>query len=452
MKYIPNTKAEQEQMLSQISAKSIDELFNVIPDKIKINNIPVVPQKGLSELELKETLLSLSKKNDSSDKFISFLGGGSYNHFIPSIVRHLIGRSEFYTAYTPYQPEISQGMLQSIFEYQSLICDLTGMDACNASMYDGATALAEAASLAVHFTGKKEILISRAVHPNYRQVINTYANGAGWKIMEFGYEKGLGVSSLSGAEKLMSDNVACLIISNPNFFGCIEDVEKFSSLAKSKGVLSVVSADPISLGILKKPGALGVDIVTGEGQSLGLPQNYGGPALGIFAVKKDYLRLMPGRIVGETVDTKGRRGYVLTLQAREQHIRREKAFSNICSNEALCALAATVYLATMGKAGLREVANQCLQKANYAKKKLSKPALSGAEGLVAMKSPSFKEFVIKTSKPIDEINKKLHENNIIGGLDLGKYYPELKDHMLIAVTEMNKKDAIDKLASIITKL
>jgi glycine dehydrogenase subunit 1 len=441
MRYIPHTKTDQDQMLSQIGVNNVDELFKAIPEKVKINTVGVVPPSGISELELKETLDNLSKKNKNTKEFVSFLGGGSYDHFIPSIVKHIISKSEFYTAYTPYQPELSQGMLQSIFEYQSLICALTGMDACNASMYDGATAMAEAASLAVHFTGKNEVLVSKAVNPNYRQVLNTYASGAGWKVVEFGYDKTLGTSAFDEASIKISDRTACLVLSNPNFFGCIEDIEKFSKLARSKGALSIISIDPISLGILKRPGDIGADIVTGEGQSLGLPQNFGGPYLGIFAVKKDYLRLMPGRIVGETVDTKGRRGYVLTLQAREQHIRREKAFSNICSNEALCALAATVYLATMGKSGLREVANQCLQKSNYAKKCLSK--------LVAFKSPSFKEFVVKTANPVDQINKKLLENNIIGGLDLGKFYPELKDHMLIAVTEMVKKVSIDRLASIV---
>jgi glycine dehydrogenase subunit 1 len=442
MRYIPHTKTDQDQMLSQIGIKNIDELFKAIPEKVKIDTVGAVPPSSISELELKETLEYLSKKNRNTKEFVSFLGGGAYNHFIPSTVSHIIRNSEFYTAYTPYQPEVSQGMLQSIFEYQSLICDLTGMDAANASMYDGATALAEAASAAIHFTGRKEILISMTVNPNYRKVLNTYAAGAGWKVVEFGYQQSLGISDFDDAFKKISDGTACVILANPNFFGCIEDVEKFSGLARSKGALSIVSIDPISLGILKRPGDIGVDIVTGEGQSLGLPQNFGGPYLGIFAVKKDYLRLMPGRIVGETVDTKGRRGYVLTLQAREQHIRREKAFSNICSNEALCALAATVCLATMGKSGLRDVANQCLQKANYSKKRLS--------GLVAFKSPSFKEFTIKLNEPIEQVNQKLLENKIIGGLDLGKYYPELKDHMLIAITEMMKKEDIDRLVGLIS--
>lgn len=429
-------------MLSIIGARSIDDLFTDIPAKTRVTGASGVPEKGMSELELKRSLTELSSRNAGSGK-VSFLGGGSYDHFIPSTVSHIVGRSEFYTSYTPYQPEISQGMLTSIFEFQSMICDLTGMDAANASMYDGATALAEAASLSVHNTGRHEVLVSRAVNPNYRQVLRTYAEGAGWTVKEFGYVKGLGTSDISEAGRLAGDGTACVIVQSPNFFGCIEDLESFSKLAASQKALSVVSVDPVSLGILRRPGDLGADVVTGEGQSLGLPQNYGGPLLGLFAVKKEHLRMMPGRIVGETVDSKGRRGYVLTLQAREQHIRREKAFSNICSNEALCALAATVYLATLGKQGLREVANQCLQKTNYAKSRMAR--------LVALKAPSFKEFVIKLSKPVSEVNEKLLENGIVGGLDLAKDYPELKGHMLLAVTEKIRKEDVDLLAELALK-
>jgi len=437
MRYIPNTRRDQDEMLSSIGVSSIDKLFVDVPSSVKINDIKSVPEEALSEMEMKDAAIQLSDKNLGGRKYVSFLGGGSYDHFIPSTVRHITGRSEFYTAYTPYQPEISQGMLTSIFEYQSMICEITGMDAANASMYDGATALAEAASLAVHHTGKKLIVVSRAVNPNYRDVLRTYANGAGSEVIEFDYVRGDGSADLKDLNNKLTSEVACVIVAQPNFIGCIEDLAKISEAAKSKGAMFIVSVDPISLGILKRPGDLGADIVTGEGQPLGLSRNYGGPYLGIFAVKKDYLRLMPGRIVGETVDSKGRTGYVLTLQAREQHIRREKAFSNICSNEALCALAASVYLATMGKSGLKEVAEQCLQKSNYAKKKLSK--------LLSLKAPSFKEFVIKPSRSVDQVNKKLLESNIIGGLDLGRYYPELKDNMLIAITEMVKKEDIDTL-------
>lgn len=441
MRYIPNTSSDKSEMIQVIGKASVDDLFVDNPNKVKISDIKDLPHHPMSELELKREMTRLSKNNEDADKMVSFLGGGSYDHFIPSTVKHVLSRSEFYTAYTPYQPEISQGMLQAIFEYQSMICAITGMDACNASMYDGATALAEAASLAVHHTGRKTVLVSKAVNPNYRKVLKTYSEGCNWKLVEFGYVAGVGVSDLNAATCALTSDTACVILQSPNFFGCIEDVEVYSKSAKANGSLSILSVDPISLGILKKPAELGVDIVTGEGQSLGIPQSFGGPYLGIFAVKKDYLRLIPGRIVGETVDTKGRRGFVLTLQAREQHIRREKAFSNICSNEALCALAATVYMATMGKAGLKEVAEQCLQKTNYAKKNLSK--------LVALKAPSFKEIVVKLNKPFETVSKDLEKNGIVGGLDLGKHYPELKGHMLIAVTEMIKKEDIDRLVKLL---
>jgi glycine dehydrogenase subunit 1 len=442
MRYIPNTPSDRSEMLQVIGKSSVDDLFIDIPKNEKVSDIKNMPHHPMSELELKREMSRLSNKNEGANKTVSFLGGGSYDHFIPSTVKHVLSRSELYTAYTPYQPEMSQGMLQAIFEYQSMICGITGMDACNASMYDGATALAEAASLAVHYTGRKTVLVSKAVNPNYRKVLKTYAEGCNWDLVEFGYIKGEGVSDFAEAKKLMNASTACVILQSPNFFGCIEDVEPYSKTAKDGGTLTILSVDPISLGILKKPSEFGVDVVVGEGQSLGLPQSFGGPYLGLFTVKKDYLRLIPGRIVGETVDAKGRRGFVLTLQAREQHIRREKAFSNICSNEALCALAATVYLSTMGRAGLKEVADQCLQKAGYAKKKLLK--------MVAMSSPSFKEFVVKLKKPFDVVSKELEDSGIVGGLDLEKYYPELKGHMLIAVTEMVKKEDIDNLVKLIS--
>lgn len=431
------------EMLSSIGKRSVDELFADIPDNVKLKGLKGIPD-GCSEVELKNGLASLSRKNAPAGSCVSFLGAGSCEHFMPSVVNHIISRSEFYTAYTPYQPEMSQGILQAIFEYQSMICDLTGMDAANASMYDGATALAEAVSASICHTGKKKVLISKAVHPNYRQVVRTYGEGFGWEILELDYDN-TGVTDIKVFEKMLDDKVACVVLANPNFFGNIENIKVFTSAARSKGIMSIVSVDPISLGILKRPGDLGADIVTGEGQSLGLPRNFGGPCLGIFAVKKEYLRLMPGRIVGETIDKEGRRGYVLTLQAREQHIRREKASSNICSNEALCALAAAVYLAVMGKQGLREVANQCLQKANYLKEKISR--IKGYS--IAFKAPSFKEFVVKAPSAIGKINRMLAKKSIIGGLDLGQYYPEFKNHMLLCVTELTKKEGMDKLASLL---
>lgn len=381
----------------------------------------------LSEPELLEELKISSNKNSiphSYSSSSSFLGGGSYNHFIPSVVKHMLGRSEFYTAYTPYQPEISQGILQAIFEYQSMICELTGMDAANASMYDGATAMAEAALLACRATGRKEILVAQTVHPNYRAVLNTYAAAAELTVKEIPYDKKTG-TIFEIRNSIFDSREACFILQQPNLFGNIEDVKGLADEVHKNGSLFIVSADPISLGLLKAPGDYGADIVVGEGQSLGNPQNFGGPGLGLFAVKKAFLRQMPGRIVGETVDSDGKRGFVLTLSTREQHIRREKATSNICSNEALCALAACVYLSVMGKQGLRKVAELCLQKANYLKKKLSSK--------VVFASPSFKEFVVRTDKPI--------------GLDLSPYYPDLKGCRLVCVTELAKKEALDTLAT-----
>jgi len=401
MRYVPNTGQDQKDLLKSIGKQSIDELFKDIPDKVKLKDSLNLPNP-LSEPELLEELKTYSKKNKVND---NFLGAGSYNHFIPSVVKHIISRSEFYTAYTPYQPEMSQGILQVIYEYQTMICNLTGMDAANASMYDGATAMAEAALLACRVTNRKEILVSQTVHPEYRKVLQTYANGADLTVKELPYDK---KSGLTDYNLPITDFTACIIMQQPNFFGCIEDIDK---IKKNKSLL-IVSVDPISLGLLKPPAA---DIIVGEGQSLGNPRNFGGPGLGIFAVKKELVRQIPGRVVGQTVDLDGKRAFVLTLSTREQHIRREKATSNICSNEALCALAACVYLAVMGKQGMKKVAELCWQKANYLKKKLGNQTFS---------APTFKEFVIKTDKKI--------------GLDLGPLYPELNGHRLVCVTELSK--------------
>jgi len=419
--YIPNTAADQKELLKTIGKASISELFKNIPGKSLLKNDLKLP-KPLSEPELLEELRSLSNKNTAPHSS-SFLGAGSYNHFVPSVVKHIVSRSEFYTAYTPYQAEISQGILQAIYEYQTMICELTGMEAANASMYDGATAMAEAALLACRATGRKEILVSQTVNPNYRAVLKTYATGADLTVKEIPYDGKTG-KTIENRKWKIENGSACVILQQPNFFGNIEEISGLADEIHKNGSLFIVSADPISLGILKAPGDYGADIVVGEGQSLGNPQNFGGPGLGIFAVKKAYLRQMPGRIVGQTVDSNGKRGFVLTLSTREQHIRREKATSNICSNEALCALAACVYLAVMGKQGLRKVAELCLQKANYLKKKLGDK--------VVFNTPSFKEFVVRTDKLV--------------GLDLAKSYPDLKGCRLICVTELVKKEALDKLA------
>jgi glycine dehydrogenase subunit 1 len=344
------------------------------------------------------------------------MGGGNYNHFIPSVIKHLVTRSEFYTAYTPYQAEMSQGMLQAIYEYQSLICALTGMDVANASMYDGATAIAEAAFLACHATNRKEIVVPTSVHPEYRKVLKTYAKAANIIVKEVAYRPML--------LQAMDNKTACVILQQPNFFGCIEEVAGLAEKIHAAGALFIVSVDPISLGILKSPGEYGADIVTGEGQSLGNPQSFGGPGLGIMAVKKELVRHLPGRIVGQTVDHDGKRGFCLTLQTREQHIRREKASSNICSNEALAALAACIYLSVMGKQGLRKVAELCLQKSNYLKSKLADK--------VVFHEPIFKEFVIKSNSAV--------------GVDLAVDYPDMVGCRLICVTELCSKAAMEALA------
>jgi glycine dehydrogenase subunit 1 len=379
----------------------------------------------LSESELLEELSKQSEKNSFAS---AFLGAGNYHHFIPSVVKHIVSRSEFYTAYTPYQAEASQGTLQTIYEYQSMICELTGMDVANASMYDGATAMAEAAFMACRITGRKEIVVSSAVHPNYRQVLKTYCNAADLKLIELPYDRKSGLTTLDPERSRGGHwtSSACVILQQPNFFGNIENVSGLADKIHAAGALFIVSADPISLGLLKAPGDYGADIVVGEGQTLGNPQNFGGPGLGIFAAKKESLRQMPGRIVGATTDTEGKRGFVLTMATREQHIRRERATSNICSNEALCALAACVYLSAMGKQGLRKVAELCLQKANYLKKKLG-------DKVLWPNTPSFKEFVFKTDKKV--------------GLDLGVHFSELKNSKLLCVTELAKKESLDNLAA-----
>ncbi|MFH1542003.1 MAG: aminomethyl-transferring glycine dehydrogenase subunit GcvPA [bacterium] len=418
MNYIPNTIQDQQEMLKVIGKSTIDELFTDVPDKVKLKNLPTLP-KPLSEPELLAELEAISKTNKTEN---NFMGAGSYNHFIPSVVKHIIGRSEFYTAYTPYQAEASQGTLQAIFEYQTMICSLTGMDVTNASMYDGATALVEAAFMACAITKRNEIVVSSTVHPAYRQVLKTYAKAADKTVTEIPYDKNSGLTPTG--LKAYGPNTACVILQQPNFFGCLEKTTELADQIHKAGALYIVSADPISLGLLKAPGDYGADIVTGEGQSLGNPQNFGGPGLGILATKKQYVRQMPGRIVGETVDADGKRAFTLTLSTREQHIRRERASSNICSNEALAALAACVYLSIMGKQGLRKVAELCLQKSNYLKKKLGNK--------VAFSSPTFKEFVVKTGKPI--------------GVELGQFYPELKGHRLICVTELTSKIELDELA------
>jgi glycine dehydrogenase subunit 1 len=443
-RYIPNTREDQEKMLSVIGADSMEELFSDIPDDLKLRRDLDLP-RSLSEPELWVHMKRIASENVNACTHACFLGAGIYDHFIPSVVGHIISRSEFYTSYTPYQPEISQGMLQAIFEYQTMICRLTGMDVSNASMYDGATAVAEAMLMAVRSTGRNRVLVPRGMHPQYREVLSTYAAHVGIEITETGMAGG--TADMDELERQLSggssDDTAAVILQSPNFFGSIEDMGLAAEMAHKHGALFIACVDPISLAVLQPPGEYDADIAAGEGQSLGNPMDFGGPHFGFLAAKKELVRKMPGRIVGQTTDHDGRRGFVLTLQAREQHIRREKAVSNICSNQALNALAATVYLSVMGKQGLKEAAELCLSKSHYANSKL----IGTGKFEKVHDAPFFKEFVVRAAdEPVKSINRRLLDNGIIGGLDLELYYPEMKNCWLVAVTEKRTKEEIDAMA------
>lgn len=440
-RYLPMTEQDQQEMLDTIGVSSLEDLFKDIPEEIRFKgDLPVSP--GLNEYALTTHLSELAAKNANTDQYASFLGAGIYDHHIPSVINHVVSRSEFYTAYTPYQPEISQGELQAIFEFQSYICELTGMAVANASMYDGATALAEAGSLASAATKRKQLLVSSTVHPEARQVVRTYAKGLGLDVVEV--PSANGVTNLAELAEAVSDQTAAVLVQSPNFFGAIEDLAAIGDLIHASKGLMVVSTNPISLGILEAPGKLGADIVVGDAQPLGISSSLGGPTCGFFAVSQDHMRRMPGRIVGQTVDRNGKRGFVLTLQAREQHIRREKATSNICSNQALLALCASVYLSVMGKQGMIEVGQLNLQKSHYAARRLG--SISGVS--MPFTSPYFNEFVIKLPEGtrVAEVNAKLLQKGILGGYDLGRAYSELEGHMLVAVTERRTKEQIDQFA------
>jgi glycine dehydrogenase subunit 1 len=436
--YVPNTEADRQRMVGALGVGDVSELFEQVPESLRLREQLGVPGP-FSEIELRLIASKIAGENGDLDEFICFLGAGIYDHYIPSTVPAVIGRSEFYTSYTPYQPEISQGNLQSIFEFQTLVCQLTGMEVANASMYDGASALAEAALMASSITGRSEWVVSECVHPSYRETMRTYAWASGHSVVEGG-RSGI-VTNAPGLISRITDQTACVVIQNPNFLGALEELAEIEAAAHNLGALFIVCCDPISLGILKPPGEYNVDICVAEGQPLGIPTGFGGPLLGLFACKKQYVRQMPGRIVGATTDHEGRRGYALTLQTREQHIRREKATSNICTNEALYALAATVYLSTLGKQGLRQVAELCLQKSHYTAETIA--GLPGYE--IPSDSRFFKEFVIKCPRPVADINRRLLGKGIFGGIDLGEHYPDLADHMLLCVTEKRSLDEINTL-------
>jgi len=439
MNFLPNTNKDREEMLKTIGVKSIDELFSDIPPALRFEGDLDLPP-AMSEHDLAKHMIDLANKNKATG-LVNFIGAGAYDHYIPAVVRHVISRSEFYTAYTPYQAEISQAVLQSIYEYQTMICELTGMDAANASMYDGASAAAESVTIAAGLTKRKRALVSRTVHPETRAVIKTYAAGHDLVVEEVDFENG--VTSKEHLLSSIGTDVCCLVLQQPNFFGNLEEVDDLSQVVKENGATLIVSVNPISLGILKPPAEYGADIVVGEGQVFGNPMAFGGPYLGIMAVNQKYLRRMPGRLVGMTTDDQGRRGFVLTLQTREQHIRRERATSNICSNQALNALAATVYLSWLGKKGICEIGEQCLQRAHYLADRISE--LEGFS--LAWQAPFFNEFTVKCPMDADKVVDALIKKNILAGYPLGRFYPEMKDHLLIAVTEKRTKEEMDDLVA-----
>jgi len=447
MTYIPTSPHERDDMLKTIGVKSLDDLFEAVPAKHRFPQLDLPP--ALTEMEAMAELSGLAQSNENvRGDLISFLGAGMYNHYIPSVVDHMLRRGEFYTAYTPYQPEISQGTLQAIFEYQSLMSALTGMDVSNASHYDGATATAEAVSLAyAQFRGKRRrVIMSPSVHPQYRAVVHTYAQGMG---VEIAGETGEDVKS--GPDALLSqidDNTCLLVIQYPDFFGRVYDYTKLINGAHAKGALVCVVANPTALAMFKTPGEMGADIVVGDGQPLGIPMWFGGPSVGFFTTRKNYVHKMAGRLVGETIDNRGQRSYVLTLTAREQHIKRERATSNICTNQGLLALATAIYLSVLGKKGLQQVANLCYQKAHYAARELTK--ISGYR--LPHQEPFFHEFVLECPEPAANINEHLLEHGILGGYDLGQDFPARKNHLLIAVTEMNSKADIDVLAEVLLEM
>jgi glycine dehydrogenase subunit 1 len=448
MTYIPISPTERESMLASIGVKGLEDLFKDIPARYRFPHLDLPP--ALTEMEAAAELSGLSNSNENiRTDLVSFLGAGAYNHYIPAAVDHILRRGEFYTAYTPYQPEISQGTLQAIFEYQSLICTLTGMEVSNASHYDGATAVAEAANMAyAQFRGKRtRVVISPTVHPQYRETMRTYVQGMGLELAGDDPRADLDAGPET-LEALVNENTALVIVQYPDFFGRIYDFSRLTELAHAKGTLVCVVANPTALALFKTPSGMGADIVVGEGQPLGIPLSYGGPYLGFFTTRKQYIHKMAGRLVGETLDNRGQRAFVLTLTAREQHIKRERAISNICSNQGLLALAAAVYLSVLGQTGLQQVAALCYHKAHYAAEQISK--IKGYS--LCFDVPFFHEFPICCPRPVNEINDQLLEHGFLGGYDLGQDYPALKDHMLIAVTEMNSREEIDALVEMLAEV
>ena len=443
-RYIANTPEEQKRMLGVIGAASIEELLIRIPGKARLPRPLGIPA-SIAETDLIRHMKALAARNADADSHVCFMGAGSYDHYVPSPINHLISRGEFFTAYTPYQPEASQGTLRTIYEYQTMIAELTGMDVANASIYDGASSLAEAALMAHAATGRTEIVLSRGVNPLYKRVTATYCEGPGVRMRDAAAPEGM--TDLGAAKKTVGPKTAALVIQTPNFYGCLEDVAAAAEAAHAAGALLVVVTDPVNLGVLEGPGRLGADIVVGEGQGLGVPMSFGGPNLGVFAAKNDLVRRMPGRLVGATVDRDGERGFVLTLQTREQHIRRAKATSNICTNVALCALMATIYLATLGRRGLVRVGELSAAKAHYAAERLAKiPGVS-----LRFAAPFFKEFALKLPKPPERVASRLARQGFLAGVPLKSFDRSLGDCLLVAVTEKRTKAEIDAFAAALEK-
>jgi glycine dehydrogenase subunit 1 len=442
MRYIPNTDADRQSMLETIGLSTIDELFSGMPEDVRFAGPLNIP-KALSEQDMLRHMRALANHNANLEDYAAFLGAGAYHHFIPSIVPVLTSRGEFMTAYTPYQPEMAQGTLQALYEYQTLICQLTDLEVANASLYDGSTGVAEAVLMARRLTQRDDVLIAEGVHPEYRAVLHTYLQNLGMQVHEMAVDE-TGQTSLQRVRGGLSSRIACVVVQSPNFFGVIEDLTGFADAVHHEQALLVqVVSEPVSLGLLKPPGAWGADIAVGEGQAFGNALSYGGPYLGFFASRDRYVRQMPGRLAGETVDSEGRRGYVLTLSTREQHIRREKATSNICTNEGLCALAATIHLCTLGKVGLRRLAELNLQRATYARQQLA--SIPGCR--VPFTGPTFNEFVLETPKPAGALIRQLSAQRLIPGIDLGRFDPERSHQLLMCVTEMNPREDIDRLCT-----
>lgn len=435
-RYLPMTESDKKAMLDSIGISSTEELFSDIPKEVRLNR-ELNLKKPVGEYELKKELTQLANKNADLTEYSSFLGAGVYDHYIPSVVDHVISRQEFYTAYTPYQPEMTQGELQAMFEFQTMVSELTGMPVVNSSLYDGGTAVVEAMSLSHGQTRKSKIIISSTVHPEHRQLVQTAANGQKLEVVEIDHKNGL--TDLSQLEEELDENTAAVIVQYPNFFGQIEPLEEINKLIEQqKKTMFVVSSNPLSLGYLTPPSEFGADIVVGDTQVFGIPAQFGGPHCGYFATTKKNMRRVPGRFVGETVDENGERGFVLTLQTREQHIRREKATSNITSNQALNALASSAAMSALGKNGVKDMAKLNMQKARYTKQKFEELNIP-----VAFTGPFFNEIVVKLSQPISVVNEHLFEKGFVGGYDLGITYKELENHMLIATTEIRSKEEID---------